>query len=107
MRIAKEEIFGPVSAVIKFDSENEVLAMANDSEYGLACYCYTTNLGRAFRMTDQLEYGLVGINEGVITTPEAPFGGMKESGLGSEGGSRGIDEYLNTQYACIGGLEQA
>ncbi len=105
MRIAKEEIFGPVSAVIKFESENEVLAMANDSEYGLACYCYTTDLGRAFRMTDQLEYGLVGINEGIITTPEAPFGGMKESGLGTEGGSRGIDEYLNTQYACIGGLE--
>ena len=107
MRIAKEEIFGPVSAVIKFESENEVLAMANDSEYGLACYCYTKDLGRAFRMTDQLEYGLVGINEGIITTPEAPFGGMKESGLGIEGGSRGIDEYLNTQYACIGGLEQA
>ena len=107
MRIAKEEIFGPVSAVIKFESENEVLALANDSEYGLACYCYTTDLGRAFRMTDQLEYGLVGINEGIITTPEAPFGGMKESGVGIEGGSRGIDEYLNTQYACIGGLEQA
>ncbi len=105
MRIAKEEIFGPVSAVIKFDTENQVLAMANDSEYGLACYCYTKDLGRAFRMTDQLEYGLVGINEGIITTPEAPFGGMKESGLGSEGGNRGIDEYLNTQYACIGGLE--
>ncbi|MEE9334581.1 MAG: NAD-dependent succinate-semialdehyde dehydrogenase [Granulosicoccaceae bacterium] len=107
MRIAKEEIFGPVSSVIKFDSENEVLTMANDSEYGLACYCYTTDLGRAFRMTEQLEYGLVGINEGIITTPEAPFGGMKESGIGSEGGSRGIDEYLNTQYACIGGLEQS
>ena len=107
MRIAKEEIFGPVSSVIKFDTENEVVVMANDSEYGLACYCYTTDLGRAFRMTDQLEYGLVGVNEGIITTPEAPFGGMKESGIGSEGGSRGIDEYLNTQYSCIGGLELA
>jgi len=107
MRIAKEEIFGPVSAIIKFDSENDAVSMANDSEYGLACYCYTKDLGRAFRMTDQLEYGLVGINEGIITTPEAPFGGMKESGLGTEGGRNGIDEYLNTQYACFGGLEQA
>lgn len=105
MRVAREEIFGPVSAIIKFESESEVVSMANDSEYGLACYCYTKDLGRAFRMTDQLQYGLVGINEGIITTPEAPFGGMKESGLGSEGGSRGIDEYLNMQYACIGGLE--
>ncbi len=105
MRIAQEEIFGPVSAVIKFDSEQDAVAMANDSEYGLACYCYTTDLGRAFRMTDQLQYGLVGINEGIITTPEAPFGGMNESGIGSEGGSQGIGEYLNTQYACFGGLE--
>lgn len=105
MRIAREEIFGPVSAVIKFETESEAVSMANDSEYGLACYCYTKDLGRAFRMTDQLQYGLVGVNEGIITTPEAPFGGMNESGLGSEGGSRGIDEYLNTQYSCIGGLE--
>ncbi|OED38543.1 succinate-semialdehyde dehydrogenase (NADP(+)) [Chromatiales bacterium (ex Bugula neritina AB1)] len=107
MRIAREEIFGPVSAVIKFQSEPEVISMANDTEYGLACYCYTKDLGRAFRMTEQLQYGLVGINEGIITTPEAPFGGMKESGLGSEGGSNGIDEYLNTQYSCIGGLERS
>jgi succinate-semialdehyde dehydrogenase/glutarate-semialdehyde dehydrogenase len=78
--------------------------MANDTEFGLACYFYTQDLGRAFRVMEGLDYGLVGVNEGVITTPEAPFGGVKESGLGAEGGAEGIYEYLDTKYICIGGL---
>ena len=104
MRFAKEEIFGPVSPIFKFTKEEDAIARANDTNYGLACYFYTQDLGQAFRVMENLEYGLVGVNEGVITTPEAPFGGMKESGVGSEGGARGIDEYLDTKYVCIGGL---
>lgn len=104
MRFAKEEIFGPIAPVFKFSKEEDVIAKANDTVYGLACYFYTQDLGQAFRVMEGLEYGLVGVNEGVITTPEAPFGGKKESGVGTEGGSRGIDEYLDTKYVCIGGL---
>jgi len=104
MRIAAEEIFGPVSAIIKFETEDEAIKMANDTDYGLACYFYTKDLARAFRVNDALEYGLIGINEGLITTVEAPFGGVKESGVGIEGGSQGINEYLDTKYACFGGL---
>lgn len=105
MRVAAEEIFGPVSAVIKFETEREVVQLANDTEFGLASYFYTKDLGRAHRVIAALKYGLVGVNEGLITTVEAPFGGMKESGLGSEGGAQGINEYLDTKYACIGGLD--
>lgn len=104
MRVAAEEIFGPVSAIIKFETEEEAIKMANDTDYGLACYFYTKDLARAFRVNDALEYGLIGINEGLITTVEAPFGGVKESGVGIEGGSQGINEYLDTKYACFGGL---
>jgi succinate-semialdehyde dehydrogenase/glutarate-semialdehyde dehydrogenase len=104
MRFSREEIFGPVSPVFKFETEEEAVALANDTEYGLACYFYTRDLGQAFRVMEGLDYGLVGVNEGVITTPEAPFGGHKESGLGSEGGKEGILEYLDTKYVCIGGL---
>ncbi len=104
MRFAKEEIFGPVAPVFKFTKEEDAIKMANDTEFGLACYFYTQDLGRAFRVMEGLNYGLVGVNEGVITTPEAPFGGFKESGLGSEGGAEGIYEYLDTKYTCIGGL---
>lgn len=104
MRFSREEIFGPVSPVFKFETEEEAVALANDTEYGLACYFYTQDLGQAFRIMEGLDYGLVGVNEGVITTPEAPFGGHKESGLGSEGGKEGINEYLDTKYVCIGGL---
>lgn len=105
MRIAREEIFGPVSVVYQFKEEQEAVRIANDTEYGLACYCYTRDLGRAFRMTEALDYGMVGINEGLITAVEAPFGGVKNSGVGIEGGRQGIDEYLDTKYACFGGLE--
>ncbi|TIP97903.1 MAG: betaine-aldehyde dehydrogenase, partial [Mesorhizobium sp.] len=104
MRIAREEIFGPVMSVLKFDDEDEVIDRANDTEFGLACYFYTGDLGRAFRVMEGLKYGMVGVNEGLITTPEAPFGGVKESGLGKEGGHQGIEDYLDTKYVCIGGL---
>ncbi len=104
MRFMKEEIFGPVAPVFRFETEEEAVALANDTEYGLACYFYTGDLGRAFRVMEGLKYGMVGVNEGLITTPEAPFGGVKESGLGREGGHQGIEDYLDTKYVCIGGL---
>ncbi len=104
MKIAREEIFGPVSAVYRFSGEEEAVRIANDTPYGLACYFFTRDLGRAFRVADALEYGLVGVNEGFITTEVAPFGGVKESGLGSEGGKQGIEEYLVTKYISLGGL---
>jgi succinate-semialdehyde dehydrogenase/glutarate-semialdehyde dehydrogenase len=104
MRFMKEEIFGPVAPVFKFETEEEAVALANDTEFGLACYFYTGDLGRAFRVMEGLKYGMVGVNEGLITTPEAPFGGVKESGLGKEGGHQGIEDYLDTKYVCIGGL---
>ncbi|MBP1883991.1 NAD-dependent succinate-semialdehyde dehydrogenase [Sinorhizobium mexicanum] len=104
MRFMKEEIFGPVAPVFRFEKEEEAVALANDTEYGLACYFYTSDLARAFRVSEGLKYGMVGVNEGLITTPEAPFGGVKESGLGREGGHQGIEDYLDTKYVCIGGL---
>lgn len=104
MRFMKEEIFGPVAPVFKFTAEEEAIKLANDTEYGLACYFYSSDLGRAFRVMEGLKYGMVGVNEGLITTVEAPFGGVKESGLGREGGHQGIEDYLDTKYVCIGGL---
>jgi succinate-semialdehyde dehydrogenase/glutarate-semialdehyde dehydrogenase len=104
MRFMKEEIFGPVAPVFKFETEEEAVRLANDTEFGLACYFYTGDLGRAFRVMEGLRYGMVGVNEGLITTVEAPFGGVKESGLGKEGGHQGIEDYLDTKYVCIGGL---
>lgn len=104
MRFMKEEIFGPIAPVFKFETEEEAVALANDTEFGLAAYFYTSDLGRAFRVMEGLKYGMVGVNEGLITTPEAPFGGVKESGLGREGGHQGIEDYLDTKYACFGGL---
>ncbi|MEM5501134.1 NAD-dependent succinate-semialdehyde dehydrogenase [Ahrensia kielensis] len=104
MRFSKEEIFGPVAPVFKFEKEEEAVAMANDTIFGLASFVYTQNLGRAWRMMEELKYGLVGINEGVIATPEAPFGGLKQSGLGKEGGHQGIDDYLDVKYVAVGGL---
>ena len=104
MRFAREEIFGPVSPIFRFETEEEAIRLANDTEFGLACYFYTQDLGQTIRVMEGLKYGLVGVNEGIITTPEAPFGGVKQSGLGSEGGSQGILEYLDTKYVCLGGL---
>jgi len=104
MRFMKEEIFGPVAPVFRFEKEEEAIKLANDTEFGLASYFYTGDLGRAFRVMEGLKYGMVGVNEGLITTVEAPFGGVKESGLGKEGGHQGIEDYLDTKYVCIGGL---
>ncbi|WP_163273016.1 NAD-dependent succinate-semialdehyde dehydrogenase [Chelativorans alearense] len=104
MRFMQEEIFGPVSPIFRFNDEEEAVRLANDTAFGLACYFYTADLGRAFRVMEGLRYGLIGVNEGIITTVEAPFGGLKESGLGKEGGHQGIEDYLDTKYVCIGGL---
>ena len=94
----KDEIFGPVAPIFRFEKEEDAVAMANDTEFGLASYFYTSDLGRAFRVMEGLKYGMVGVNEGIITTPEAPFGGVKESGIGREGGHQGIEDYLDTKY---------
>ncbi|WP_081094947.1 MULTISPECIES: NAD-dependent succinate-semialdehyde dehydrogenase [Vibrio] len=104
MAIVRQELFGPVLPVISFDDDEQVLSMANDTEYGLACYFYTDSLKRIIRFSEGLEYGMVGINEGIISTEVAPFGGIKESGIGREGAKQGIDEYLETKYICLGGL---
>ena len=104
MMFAREEIFGPLAPVFRFDSEEEVIKLANDTEFGLACYAYTQDLGRAFRLNEGLDYGMIGINSGLITTVEAPFGGVKESGMGKEGGSQGLEDYLDTKYVCIDGI---
>ena len=104
MRFSKEEIFGPVAPVFRFETEEEAIRLANDTEFGLACYFYTQDLGRMFRVSEGLKYGQVGVNEGVITTEVAPFGGVKESGLGREGSKYGIEDYLDIKYVCIGGL---
>ena len=104
MRFTKEEIFGPIAPVYRFKTEEEAIEMANNTEFGLAAYFYTQDLGRTFRVMQELKYGLVGVNEGIITTAEAPFGGFKESGVGKEGGHQGIEDYLDTKYVCIGGL---
>ncbi len=104
MKVATEEIFGPVAPVFKFETEEEAIEAANATEFGLAAYAFTNDLGRVFRLNENLEYGLIGINSGLITTVEAPFGGLKESGLGKEGGSQGLDDYLETKYTCVAGL---
>jgi succinate-semialdehyde dehydrogenase/glutarate-semialdehyde dehydrogenase len=104
MKLFREETFGPVAPLITFRSEEEVVALANDTEYGLASYCYTRDLGRAHRVMEALRSGMVGINSGLITTEVAPFGGVQQSGLGREGGQYGIEEFVEAKYACIGGL---
>jgi succinate-semialdehyde dehydrogenase/glutarate-semialdehyde dehydrogenase len=104
MKVAREETFGPVAPLFRFRSEDEAVAMANATEYGLACYFYARDLGRVWRVAEALEYGMVGINEGLISTAEAPFGGVKESGLGREGSRHGVEEYLEIKYLLTGGL---
>ena len=104
MKIYYEETFGPVAPIIKFKSEEEVIEMANDSKYGLAGYFYSRDIGKIWRVAEALEYGMIGINAGVISTEVAPFGGIKESGIGREGAAEGIDEYLETKYLCMDGL---
>ena len=104
MRLAKEEIFGPVSPLFRFQTEQEAVQMANDTEFGLAAYFYSQDIGRAWRVSAALEYGMVGVNSGVISTAVAPFGGVKQSGMGREGSLHGIDEYVDTKYVCMGGV---
>lgn len=104
MACSTEEIFGPVAPLYKFENEDEAVEMANATQYGLAAYFYSRDIGRVWRVADALEYGIVGINEGIISTEVAPFGGMKESGVGREGSKYGCDEYLETKYLCMGGL---
>jgi succinate-semialdehyde dehydrogenase/glutarate-semialdehyde dehydrogenase len=104
MKIFSEETFGPVAPLIRFKDDAEVVAMANDSEFGLASYFYSRDIGRVWRIAEQLEAGMVGVNTGLITTQVAPFGGVKESGLGREGSKYGIDEYLEVKYICFGGI---
>jgi succinate-semialdehyde dehydrogenase len=102
MRVAKEEIFGPVAPLFKFETEAEAIQMANDTEFGLAAYVYARDIGQVWRVSEALEYGMVGINSGVISTEVAPFGGQKSSGLGREGSKYGIDEYLEIKYLHMG-----
>ncbi len=104
MDVAREEIFGPIAPILVFDDEDEVIAQANDTDVGLAAYVYTNDLGRAWRVGEALEYGMVGINEGMISNPTAPFGGVKQSGMGREGSRYGLDDYLEIKYMLMGGL---
>ena len=104
MLCASEETFGPLAPIFKFETEEEALALANDTTAGLAAYFYSRDVGRVFRVSEALEYGMVGANEGVISTVLAPFGGIKESGVGREGGSVGLDEYMEVKYVCVGGV---
>lgn len=104
MKIMHEETFGPVAAVMRFTSEQEVIAAANDTDFGLASYFYSRDIARVWRVAEQLEYGMVGINTGLISNEVGPFGGVKQSGLGREGSKYGIDEYLELKYLCIGGV---
>ncbi|WP_180697527.1 NAD-dependent succinate-semialdehyde dehydrogenase [Vibrio parahaemolyticus] len=103
MKIVSEEIFGPVAPVIRFDSDAQLIEMANDTIYGLASYFYSQNIHRVWKIAEALEYGMVGINEGMISTEVAPFGGVKQSGIGREGAKQGIDEYMDVKYLCFGG----
>jgi succinate-semialdehyde dehydrogenase/glutarate-semialdehyde dehydrogenase len=106
MLCAKEETFGPVAPVFRFETEAEAIAMANATEFGLASYFYSRDIGRIFRVGEALEYGMVGINTGLISVAEVPFGGVKQSGLGREGAHQGIDEYLETKYLCLGDIQR-
>jgi succinate-semialdehyde dehydrogenase/glutarate-semialdehyde dehydrogenase len=106
MIVTREETFGPVAPLFRFKSEAEAIRMANDTEFGLAAYFYSRDIGRIWRVAEALEYGIVGINEGIISTEIAPFGGVKESGIGREGSKYGIEEFLEVKYLCMGGIDR-
>jgi succinate-semialdehyde dehydrogenase/glutarate-semialdehyde dehydrogenase len=106
MRVYREEIFGPVAPLFRFKNEDEVISMANDTAVGLASYFYSRDVGRIWRVAEGLEYGIVGINEGIISNEMAPFGGVKESGQGREGSKYGLDDYLEIKYLCVGGIDR-
>jgi succinate-semialdehyde dehydrogenase/glutarate-semialdehyde dehydrogenase len=105
MAVAREETFGPVAPVFKFETEADAIALANATEYGLAAYFYGRDIGRVWRVAEALEYGIVGVNTGLISTEVAPFGGMKQSGIGREGSKYGIDDYLEVKFLCLGGVQ--
>jgi succinate-semialdehyde dehydrogenase/glutarate-semialdehyde dehydrogenase len=104
MRVASEETFGPVAPLFKFSTEAEAIRMANDTPFGLAAYFFSRDVGRCWRVAEALEYGIVGVNEGITSTEIAPFGGFKESGIGREGSHHGIDEFVEIKYTLMGGL---
>nr|MBP7080530.1 NAD-dependent succinate-semialdehyde dehydrogenase [Rhodocyclaceae bacterium] len=106
MKIFREETFGPVAPLIKFKDEAEVIELANRTEFGLASYFFSRDIGRIFRVAEALEYGMVGVNTGLISTAEAPFGGVKQSGLGREGSRHGIEDYLEIKYVCLGDINR-
>ncbi len=106
MRVAREETFGPLAPLFRFSTDEEAVAMANDTEFGLASYFYSRDIGRVWRVAEALEYGMVGINTGLISNEVAPFGGVKQSGLGREGSKYGLDEYLEIKYLCMGGVDR-
>ncbi|MGI9301632.1 MAG: aldehyde dehydrogenase family protein, partial [Gammaproteobacteria bacterium] len=100
-----EETFGPLAPLFKFEHEGEVIRVSNDTEFGLAAYFYSRDIGRIWRVSEALEYGIVGINTGIISTEVAPFGGMKSSGIGREGSKYGIEEFVEVKYLCLGGID--
>jgi succinate-semialdehyde dehydrogenase/glutarate-semialdehyde dehydrogenase len=104
MKVAREETFGPLAPLFRFESDEEGIQMANDTEFGLASYFYSRDVGRAWRAAEALDCGIVGINTGLISNEVAPFGGVKQSGLGREGSHYGMDEFLEIKYLCFGGL---
>jgi succinate-semialdehyde dehydrogenase/glutarate-semialdehyde dehydrogenase len=104
MAVFRNEIFGPVAPITTFETEEEVIQLANDTEFGLASYFYTRDIGRVWRVSEALDYGIVGVNEGIISNEMAPFGGVKESGSGREGSKYGIEDYLEIKYVLMGGL---
>jgi len=104
MKLAREETFGPVAPLFRFATERQAIDMANDTEFGLAAYFYGRDIARVWRVAEALDYGIVGINEGIISTEVAPFGGVKESGIGREGSKYGIEDYLEIKYLCLGGM---
>ena len=106
MLVAREETFGPLAPLFKFETEEEVIQYANDTEFGLASYFYSRDIGRIFRVAEALEYGMVGVNSGLISNEVAPFGGVKQSGLGREGSKYGIEDYLIIKYTCLAGLDK-
>lgn len=106
MRVFREEIFGPIAPVFKFKTEQEAIDLANDTEFGLACYFYSRDVGRVWRVSESLDYGIVGINDGAASNAAAPFGGVKESGQGREGSKYGMDDYLELKYLCMGGIDK-
>jgi len=104
MEVYNEEIFGPIAPLFKFATEEEAIRIGNDTPFGLSAYFYARDIGRVWRVSEGLDYGIVGVNEGIISTEVAPFGGVKESGIGREGSKYGIDDYLEIKYLCMGGV---